>query len=70
MARVSICLPPKRGHLKNGTNAVCTQTRSCAHTQSSFNCITIQILAAGKYYQYIEAINKLCCITVYPISGS
>ena len=22
MARVSICLPPKRGHLKNGTNAV------------------------------------------------
>ena len=65
MARVSICLPPKRGHLKNGTNAV-----GRVHAQSSFNCTTIQILAAGKYYHYIEAINKLCCITVYPISGS
>ena len=58
-------LPSKRGHLKNGTNAV-----GRAHTQSSFNYITIQILSAGNYYYYIEAINKLCCITVYPISGS
>ena len=58
-------LPPKREHLKKGTNAV-----GRVHTQSSFNYITIQILSAGNYYQYIEAINKLFCITVYPISGS
>ena len=54
-------LPSKRGHLKKGTNAV-----GRVHTQSSFNYITIQILSAGNYYQYIEAINKLFCITVYP----
>ena len=68
-ARVSVSmwtyLPPKRGHLKKGTNAV-----GRVHTQSSFNYTTIQILSAGNYYQYIEAINKLFCITLYPISGS
>ena len=60
-------LPPKRGHLKKGKNAV---GHVHTHTQSSFNYITIQILSAGKCYYYIEAIHKLCCITVYPISGS
>ena len=55
----------KRGHLKKGTNAV-----GRVHTQSSFNYITIQILSAGNYHHYIEAINKLFCITVYPMSGS
>ena len=42
MARVSICLPPKRGRLKNGTNVV---GRVHTHTQSSFNDITIHILS-------------------------
>ena len=58
-------LPPKRGHLKKGTNAV-----GRVQTQSPFNYTTIQTVSDGKYYHYIEAINKVCCITVYPISGS